>query len=77
MPFAAAAGRVAAEQVMFYPPGIPILCPGDCIDAESLHYIKRMQQLGLKVVGPQDSSLQDLQVLVTDEENETDDEKGY
>ena len=77
VPFAAAAGRVAAEQVMFYPPGIPILCPGDCIDAESLHYIKRMQQLGLKVVGPQDSSLQDLQVLVTDGENETDDEKGY
>lgn len=58
-----AEGRTAAEQVMFYPPGIPILAPGDIITRESLHYIKSMQELGLKVVGPRDASLRHLQVV--------------
>lgn len=63
VPFGEAEGRIAAEQVMFYPPGIPILCPGDIIDAASLHYIRAMQSLGLKVVGPRDASLRELQVV--------------
>jgi arginine/lysine/ornithine decarboxylase len=63
VPFAAAVGRVAAEQVMFYPPGIPLLVPGDRITGETLHYIHAMQALGLKVVGPADASLQTLQVI--------------
>lgn len=63
VPFGEAEGRIAAEQVMFYPPGIPILCPGDIIDAASLHYIHAMQSLGLKVVGPRDASLRELQVV--------------
>lgn len=63
VPFDEAEGRIAAEQVMFYPPGIPILCPGDIIDAASLHYIHAMQSLGLKVVGPRDASLTELQVV--------------
>ncbi|MFV0636426.1 aminotransferase class I/II-fold pyridoxal phosphate-dependent enzyme [Mitsuokella sp. WILCCON 0060] len=58
-----AEGRIAAEQLMFYPPGIPILAPGDIIMRESLHYIKSMQELGLKVVGPRDASLRQLQVV--------------
>ncbi len=58
-----AEGRIAAEQVMFYPPGIPILAPGDIITAESLHYIKSMQKLGLKVIGPRDAALWCLQAV--------------
>ena len=63
VPLAQAVGEVAAEQVMFYPPGIPLLVPGDRIDAATLDYIRAMQALGLKVVGPADSSLQTLQVI--------------
>lgn len=61
--FSEAEGHIAAEQVMFYPPGIPILCPGDVIDAASLRYIEAMQVLGLKVVGPRDASLGRIQVV--------------
>jgi len=68
VPFDEAEGRIAAEQVMFYPPGIPILCPGDIIDAASLHYIRAMQSLGLKVVGPRDASLTELQVVGREEQ---------
>ena len=61
--FAQAAGRTAAEQVMFYPPGIPILAPGDRVTEESLAYIRTMQELGLKVVGPEDAELHTLKVV--------------
>jgi len=61
--FEDAAGSVAAEQIMFYPPGIPILSPGDVIDADALYYIRTMQGLGLKVVGPADSSLETIQIV--------------
>ena len=61
--FEAAAGCIAAEQVMFYPPGIPILAPGDVIEPEAMHYIRSMQQLGLKVVGPADTRLKTIQIV--------------
>jgi arginine/lysine/ornithine decarboxylase len=48
---------------MFYPPGIPILAPGDRIDQPAIDYIQSMQRLGLKVVGPEDTSLQKIKVV--------------
>ena len=61
--FTAAAGRIAAEQVMFYPPGIPILAPGDRVTEDAIRYIRAMQAVGRKVVGPEDASLRTLLVL--------------
>ncbi len=61
--FSEAAGRVAAEQIMFYPPGIPVVCPGEELTQEVLDYIQAMQRLGLKVVGPQDAALQTIRVI--------------
>ena len=61
--FEEAAGCIAAEQVMFYPPGIPILAPGDVIEPASMYYIRSMQQLGLKVVGPADTTLKTIQIV--------------
>jgi len=61
--FEAAAGCIAAEQVMFYPPGIPILAPGDVIEPEAMYYIRSMQRLGLKVVGPADTALKTIQIV--------------
>ncbi len=65
--FADALGRIAAEQVMFYPPGIPILLPGDLIAESALAYIREMQALGLKVVGPEDAALKKLKVVKIDD----------
>lgn len=63
VPFEQSLGRIVAEQIMFYPPGIPILAPGDVIDAASLDYIAKMQKLGLKVVGPEDATLKQIKVV--------------
>lgn len=64
VPVAAAVGKIAAEQIMFYPPGIPLLCPGEEIDALCVDYIRSMQAAGCKVAGAADLSLQTLQVVV-------------
>ena len=62
---AQAAGRTAAETILFYPPGIPVLAPGDAVQAASLDYLRAMRDAGARVVGASDASLET--ILVTAE----------
>jgi arginine decarboxylase len=57
------AGRIAAEFVMVYPPGIPILLPGEWITQKNLDYIAQHIDAGLPVQGPEDTSLQTIRVV--------------
>lgn len=41
-------GKISAEEVTFYPPGIPIINPGEIITEEIAEYIFEMQKLGIK-----------------------------
>lgn len=61
--FSASAGRASAEVLTFYPPGIPVLCPGEIITREIIEYTQRCQCTGLKVVGPDDASLRTIKVV--------------
>ncbi len=56
-------GKICGEQVSFYPPGIPVLLPGEVITAEIINYCKMMKSLGLPVSGPADSSLKTIRVV--------------
>ena len=58
-----AEGCVCGEQVSFYPPGIPVLLPGEVITREIVEYCKAMKQLGLPVSGPADSTLKSIRVV--------------
>ena len=58
-----AAERTAAETIMFYPPGIPVLVPGDVIDRETLRYLRAMRAVGAHVVGAADMSLRTVAVI--------------
>lgn len=60
--FADSAGRIAAEVVTFYPPGIPVLCPGERITTEAIDYCHRRMAAGLFVSGPMDRSLRTILV---------------
>ncbi|MGN0702825.1 MAG: aminotransferase class I/II-fold pyridoxal phosphate-dependent enzyme [Lentihominibacter sp.] len=44
-------GLICASSIIPYPPGIPFICPGEKITAESIEYIKEMRNLGEKVIG--------------------------
>ena len=59
-----AEGRIAAETIVFYPPGIPVLAPGDRIDGETLRYLGVMKAIGARVVGAADMTLRTLMVIV-------------
>lgn len=61
--FEDSAGRVSAEFVMVYPPGIPIFIPGEIITEENLTYIKKNIEVGLPVQGPEDEEMKYLRVL--------------
>ncbi|WP_096435589.1 aminotransferase class I/II-fold pyridoxal phosphate-dependent enzyme [Alteribacter populi] len=56
-------GRISAEFVMVYPPGIPILIPGEIIEEENLQYIEKNIEAGLPVQGPEDATLTYIRVI--------------
>lgn len=63
VPLRESAGRISAEFVMVYPPGIPILTPGERITRANIQYIDEHLAAGLPVQGPVDESLRMIRVL--------------
>jgi len=63
LPLGQTAGRVCSEFLMCYPPGIPILAPGERITADILEYIAYAKDKGCQVTGTQDESVERLNVV--------------
>ena len=63
LPLRACAGRVSAEMVVPYPPGIPVLGPGEEISAETIDYLREAAARGILIQGPHDLSLATLEVV--------------
>ena len=63
VPIREAAGHISGEFVMAYPPGIPILAPGEEITDEIIDYIQYSVEKGCSMQGMEDSTLQTLNVL--------------
>jgi arginine decarboxylase len=58
-----AVGRIAAESLATYPPGIPNVLPGERLTAETLAYIRRTLELGGSVRGASDRLLHTVRVV--------------
>ncbi|MFD1677515.1 aminotransferase class I/II-fold pyridoxal phosphate-dependent enzyme [Alicyclobacillus fodiniaquatilis] len=63
VPLHAAIGRIMAEMVMVYPPGIPILMPGEVVTQVSIDYIEENLRAGLPVQGPDDPEIRYIKVV--------------
>lgn len=63
VPFDDAIGMICAEIVTFYPPGIPMLCPGERITQEIVDYCHTLQNAGLHISGPEDYLLKTIKVV--------------
>lgn len=63
LPIGETAGRVCSEFVMCYPPGIPILAPGEKITQGILEYIEYAKMKGCSMTGPEDPDIGHLNVL--------------
>ncbi len=63
VPFTESAGLICAEIVTFYPPGIPLLCPGEYVTEEIISYCMRLQEVGMHISGPEDYTLKTIKVV--------------
>ena len=63
MPLKDSAGMVCSEFVMCYPPGIPILAPGERITQDILDYIEYARVKGCSLTGPEDPEIRNINVL--------------
>jgi arginine/lysine/ornithine decarboxylase len=63
VPLPEARGEVSAELVIPYPPGIPVLAPGEVITEEKIAYLREGARHGMYVSGPADPSLKTIRVV--------------
>jgi arginine/lysine/ornithine decarboxylase len=64
VPAGAAVGRVSAELIAPYPPGVPVLAPGELITAQALDALREVQADGGRIAYAADPTLATLQVVV-------------
>ena len=64
LPIEETAGYICSEFVMCYPPGIPILAPGERVTTKILEYIAYAKEKGCQLTGPEDAAIERLNVLV-------------
>ncbi len=63
LPLRETAGRICSEFVMCYPPGIPILAPGETVTEEIIEYIIYAKEKGCFMTGAEDMNIERLNVL--------------
>ena len=63
VPVGEAEGRICAETIAGYPPGIPALLPGERVTREAIDYLHELVSAGARLHGASDSSLQTIFVV--------------
>jgi arginine/lysine/ornithine decarboxylase len=66
VPVEKAAGRIAAEMVSPYPPGVPVLAPGERISQEALDYLTTGVAAGMLIPDAADSEMKTVRVVATE-----------
>ncbi|MGW3031577.1 aminotransferase class I/II-fold pyridoxal phosphate-dependent enzyme [Streptomyces sp. NPDC001178] len=70
IPIEDAAGRIAAEMITPYPPGIPAVLPGERLTEPVLRYLRTGLEAGMYLPDPSDSKLETIRVVAAGEEAE-------
>ncbi|MBP2019398.1 arginine/lysine/ornithine decarboxylase [Symbiobacterium terraclitae] len=63
VPLEEAVGRIAAELVAPYPPGIPVVAPGERLTRDVVDYLGHAARSGWHLQGPADPRLRSIQVV--------------
>jgi arginine/lysine/ornithine decarboxylase len=63
VPFKLSARRICAEVITPYPPGIPVLSPGEEITPEIIDYLTLEKKAGVRMQGPYDDELKFIRVV--------------
>jgi lysine decarboxylase len=65
IPASEAAGRVAAEQITPYPPGIPAVVPGELLNDAVIDYLRSGLKAGMVLPDPADPHLEQIRVVAS------------
>jgi arginine decarboxylase len=63
VPWRQAAGRVSAEMICPYPPGIPVVAPGELLTDDAVDYLEQVIAMGGMVEGASDETLESFRVV--------------
>ncbi len=63
IPWKEAKGCIAGEPIAPYPPGIPVIYPGELITEEIWEYLEQYRSLGRHIQGPSDPKLQQYKII--------------
>lgn len=63
VPFRKSKGRICAETIAPYPPGIPVVAPGEEITEDILTYLRLELKAGVRIQGPYDDELRVIRVV--------------
>ena len=63
VPVTEAAGRIAAEMITPYPPGIPAVLPGELLTEPVLRYLRTGLAAGMNLSDPTDAELKTIRVV--------------
>jgi arginine decarboxylase len=64
VPLLSAIGRTIAEFIYVYPPGIPVVQPGEIVTEDAVEYIQKHLDAGLPVQGPDDATITNVKVVM-------------
>ena len=64
VPFSESTGRIAAESLAAYPPGVPNVLPGERLSDETIDFIEDSLAHGGQVRGANDRTLRTVRVVV-------------
>lgn len=63
LPIKESCGKICGEFVMCYPPGIPILAPGEMITKDIIQYISYAREKGCFMTGTEDMKIENINVV--------------
>ncbi|QXM07057.1 aminotransferase class I/II-fold pyridoxal phosphate-dependent enzyme [Crassaminicella indica] len=63
IPFKQSSGKISGEYIIPYPPGIPIICPGEEITQEIIDYVELLKEKKINIIGMDDDHLENIKVI--------------
>lgn len=63
LPLREAVGRICTEVIACYPPGIPVICPGERLTGEIIDYLEAVREMGVHFQGCHDPGVETVRVI--------------
>ncbi|MBS4053741.1 MAG: aminotransferase class I/II-fold pyridoxal phosphate-dependent enzyme [Thermaerobacter sp.] len=63
VPLEQAKGKIVAEMLMSYPPGIPLICPGEILTQDIIDYVRRLKKADVQIYGTEDPTAEHIKII--------------